>query len=252
MVNDVLISYNKITIKIFLGQSGVSIKVHRIALRMLLIVWIFYGTVFTTTFQTRLISIISSPRTAKQILALADVIEQEKFSVHLQEMYYRIHFTEQNPEDQKFLKILKDNQTLDALQTQVKNKNFIAQLSYFSFCYYYNYTLEPETQRPLLTYLKDGQFLYTLNLLIPKRHPLFEMINDAIAHIHQYGHFQKIYMDVVDAAYKPLTAKPDHAPLNILQLYLPFGALIIGLVLSFIVFVYERCKTFIKHNMIVY
>lgn len=227
-------------IKSFSGQSGVSIKVHRIAIQMVLMIWIMYGIVFTTTFQTRLISVISSPRYAKQVSTLVDLNTQTYLEVHLQGLYHRIHGGNQKKSRKGLLKMLKYNLTLDVLQKQVQDRNFISQLSYFSFCKYYNYTLEPETQRPLLSVLKDGHILYTLNMLIPKRHPLFNIINDAIAHIHQYGHFHKIYKDVTQAAYKGMKPKPDYVPLNISLLYLPFGALILGLVISFTAFIYRK------------
>lgn len=207
---------------------------------MVLVIWIMYGIVFTTTFQTRLISVISSPRYAKQVENLADLKSQTYLEVHLQYLYHRIHGGNQTQRRKKLLKMLEYNLTLDVLQKQVRDRNFISQLSYFSFCKYYNYTLEPETQRPLLSVLKDGHILYTLNMLIPKRHPLFNMINDAIAHIHQYGHFHKIYNDVTQAAYKPIKPEPDYEPLNISLLYLPFSALLLGLVISFLAFVYGK------------
>lgn len=207
-------------------------------MNLIIILWVFYGMVITISFQTRFITMLSSPRGTTQISTL-DAALSSNLSFYLREVHYK-----QFLNISKRPKLIEYNETYEILRQQIasthSDEQFVAEVSFYSYCSYYDQILDSVTQKPLLMYITDTNMLYTFNILIVKRHPFFNVIDNAISQIHQYGHFIYFYKNVTKTVInRDALAHPTLSPLSLKQLILPFGVVVIGIFVSLLGFLTE-------------
>lgn len=207
-------------------------------LRLFISIWLFYGIILTTCFNSRLISTLSAPIPSQEIKSLNDLFASN-IKLHVQESFVKqFHGLFIN----RTYYLSKHADYYHDLDELVKNPTYATVTTKYTYIYHqFEHSQTIGTNYSRLYELSD-QWIYPLHFLFARGHLMFENFSSAALMLHEYGFQMQIFFSYINVERNfnfHRVSIQNIKPLNIQQLGFPFVLLLTCSLLSLVVFIFE-------------
>lgn len=213
-------------------------------LRLFISIWLFYGIILTTCFNSRLISTLSAPIPSQEIKSLNDLFAseiklyiQERFFTQFQELFINHTYY--------FSKNIDYYYDLDEL---LKDPTYATVTTQYIYIHHKFEHSQTNTNYSRLYELPD-QWIYPLHFLFARGHLMFENFSSAALMLQEYGFQKQIYLSYINEKRDfDETSREKVKSLNIEQLSFPFVLLLTCYLISLSVFIFETRSYYWRHR----
>jgi hypothetical protein len=216
-------------------------------LRLFFFCWVCYSVAISTVFQAYLTTFIVEPGYVEPIRSVEQMLQSEMNFCLYNDSKSVLTDTSDHVHSEIVKNALEcpDDETCLKWATVYHNISFI--ISDFVLEIDRNRRkLRDENNRPIICELENGVVVGTLNvaIMVSKRSPLFDIINDVIVHIIEGGIFvhiknRGIYKENLETMYEFLSLDDTTFAISIRHLQTAFYLLLLGYVLAVVCFVTE-------------
>lgn len=187
-------------------------------------------------YQGKLSSFLTTPVYENRIASYKD-INESGLTVSIQSLFARFL---QNTNFKKF-EISKNSVPEDLTRVAI-NRNITMIINYYAIVELKNVTLDPKTIRYLVYTVPELNLLsYLSNFLVQKGHPLWKNFSERLYYVHASGLPSKWLKDYLAVESKQIIYQETMKPLSMDSVEVPALILFLGVLLSFIIFCFEKC-----------
>lgn len=212
--------------------------------RSMLALFLLYVFIITSSFQSNLISILTSPLYNEQISNIIDATNKTNYKYGYHQSLQALILSDGNTITEK----IRENEVLCELnaltcanRTAYKREMVMAKGRRF-MTYVMSKSYRNRDGKSLFYIFEDSLLSYPISMVMLKGHPLYDEFNRLLSWLHNGGLIQKLsddYERLIMKSTEDSINDEDHLSLTLNHVSIPFIIVFIGLSLALVAFIIE-------------